>query len=588
MDKLISVVIPVYNVETTLRKCVDSVLAQTYDNTEVILVNDGSTDRSEDICRSYEQIDPRVKVISKENGGLSSARNAGIDKSCGEYIFFIDSDDWIDSDTLEVLLNAALQKGTDVTGCCVYFNFPNGVENSRTSDEIYIQDTRALIKWMLAGSIYANAAWGKLFKRSIFEKLRFDESCDFCEDDEFSFRMAHIAKGYLRIADAKYHYFQNSGGMVLSGTYISDTPINVMSKIESDPIVAGDPELSRLAHKKKIAALHTLYVKYMRAGDRRNAVRIAHMMRELVKARLLRNIKADAGACHAHACIPAREIRRAFLDMAQRQEIQQKICIKGNRTQQKYCVRFLFNFYLAAVRLFYIPDNKMRTLLDEVVESGQLARIGAAVTVVIHSDAAVFHALDRHSVQRRQKRALRPERDYCRAGFWKFALESLIVRYAVLGHTALLEIVPEHIRIRAEQSHKHRAFGVYFERKIRHVRFHAVQAHIVIDRDYLTAVIRHRKKPVTKPADHAESLTVYESVGHRHIFIEFIVRLFKHNQTSVIRRDASGLDIHISSHFCPAMTSRRFFSSSSMSISPCSCFCLMRAFICSWSRFVMV
>lgn len=276
MDKLISVVIPVYNRETTLRKCVDSILAQTYENIEVILVNDGSTDRSEDICRSYEQIAPRIKVISKENGGLSSARNAGIDKSCGEYIFFIDSD------TLEVLLNAAMQKGTDVTGCCVYFNFPNGVENSRTSDEIYIQDTRALIKWMLTGSIYATAAWGKLFKRSIFEKLRFDESCDFCEDDEFSFRMARKAKGYVRIADAKYHYFQNSGGMVLSGTYISDTPINVMSKIESDPIVAGDPELSRLAHKKKIAALHTLYVKYMRAGDRRNAARIAHMMRELV------------------------------------------------------------------------------------------------------------------------------------------------------------------------------------------------------------------------------------------------------------------------------------------------------------------
>ena len=81
MDKLISVAIPVYNGETTLRKCVDSILAQTYENIEVILVNDGSTDRSEDICRSYEQIDPRVKVISKENGGLSSARNAGIDKS---------------------------------------------------------------------------------------------------------------------------------------------------------------------------------------------------------------------------------------------------------------------------------------------------------------------------------------------------------------------------------------------------------------------------------------------------------------------------------------------------------------------------
>ena len=282
MDKLISVAIPVYNGETTLRKCVDSILAQTYENIEVILVNDGSTDRSEDICRSYEQIDPRVKVISKENGGLSSARNAGIDKSCGEYIFFIDSDDWIDSDTLEVLLNAALQKDTDVTGCCVYFNFPNGVENSRTSDEIYIQDTRALIKCMLEGGIGANAAWGKLFKKSLFENLRFDESCDFCEDDEFSFRMARKAKGYVRIADAKYHYFQNFNGMVLSSSYVSEAPLRVMSRIESDQAVANDPELSELAHKKKIAALHTLYVKYMRAGDRRNAARIAHMMRELV------------------------------------------------------------------------------------------------------------------------------------------------------------------------------------------------------------------------------------------------------------------------------------------------------------------
>lgn len=207
MDKLISVVIPVYNRETTLRKCVDSILAQTYENIEVILVNDGSTDRSEDICRSYEQADSRVSVISKANGGLSSARNAGIDGSHGEYLFFVDSDDWIDSDTLEVLLKTALLKDTDVTGCCAYFNYPNGTEKSRASTQIDICDTRSLIKWMLEGGIGANAAWGKLFKKSLFENLRFDESCDFCEDDEFSFRMARKAKGYVRIADAKYHYF---------------------------------------------------------------------------------------------------------------------------------------------------------------------------------------------------------------------------------------------------------------------------------------------------------------------------------------------------------------------------------------------
>ncbi len=181
-----------------------------------------------------------------------------------------------------MLLKTALRKDTDVTGCCTYFNYPNGTEKSRASAQIDICDTRSLIKWMLEGGIDANAACGKLFKKSLFENLRFDESCDFCEDDEFSFRMARKAKGYVRIADAKYHYFQNFNGMVLSGSYVSEAPINVMSKIESDPIVAGDPELSRLAHKKKIAALHTLYVKYMRAGDRRNAACIAHMMRELV------------------------------------------------------------------------------------------------------------------------------------------------------------------------------------------------------------------------------------------------------------------------------------------------------------------
>ena len=183
---------------------------------------------------------------------------------------------------MEVLLKTALLKDTDVTGCCAYFNYPNGTEKSRASAQIDICDTRSLIKWMLEGGIGANAAWGKLFKKSLFENLRFDESCDFCEDDEFSFRMARKAKGYVRIADAKYHYFQNFNGMLLSGSYVSEAPLRVMSRIESDQAVANDPELSELAHKKKISALFMIYLKYLRAGDRQNALRISHMMRELI------------------------------------------------------------------------------------------------------------------------------------------------------------------------------------------------------------------------------------------------------------------------------------------------------------------
>lgn len=112
--------------------------------------------------------------------------------------------------------------------------------------------------------------------------MRFDESCDFCEDDEFSFRMARKAKSYVRIADAKYHYFQNFNGMLRSGSYVSEAPLRVMSRTESDQTVANDQELSELAHKKKISALFMIYLKYLRAGDRQNALRISHMMRELI------------------------------------------------------------------------------------------------------------------------------------------------------------------------------------------------------------------------------------------------------------------------------------------------------------------
>ena len=102
---LISVIIPVYNVQDYLARCLDSILAQTYQNLEIILVNDGSKDNSGAICDEYAARDDRVQVIHKENGGLSTARNAGLDLAAGEYLSFIDSDDWIASDAYEHLMN---------------------------------------------------------------------------------------------------------------------------------------------------------------------------------------------------------------------------------------------------------------------------------------------------------------------------------------------------------------------------------------------------------------------------------------------------------------------------------------------------
>ena len=101
MNLLVSVVIPVYNAEKYIHKCIDGILSQTYHNTEIILVDDGSADNSLSICKEYAQKDSRIRVFSKENGGVSSARNMGMDEATGCYLMFLDSDDWLENDTIE-------------------------------------------------------------------------------------------------------------------------------------------------------------------------------------------------------------------------------------------------------------------------------------------------------------------------------------------------------------------------------------------------------------------------------------------------------------------------------------------------------
>ena len=113
----ISVIIPVYNAESTLRRCVDSVLAQTFTDFECLLINDGSKDKSGEICDEYARKDSRVKVFHKENGGVSSARNVGLDNARGEWVSFVDSDDWVEGDILESMYKTALLSGSSLVTC---------------------------------------------------------------------------------------------------------------------------------------------------------------------------------------------------------------------------------------------------------------------------------------------------------------------------------------------------------------------------------------------------------------------------------------------------------------------------------------
>ncbi len=175
---LVSVIVPVYNVEKYLAKCIDSIIAQTYQNLEIILVDDGSTDSSPAICDEYALIDRRIKVVHKSNGGLSDARNCGINISKGDFICFIDSDDYIAEDMLKILLTQMLKDGSGMAICNFLYVDEQGKSIEERNGYLPIQNgifTKEEILIQTAQTHFApyTAAWNKLYKKSLFENIEF-------------------------------------------------------------------------------------------------------------------------------------------------------------------------------------------------------------------------------------------------------------------------------------------------------------------------------------------------------------------------------------------------------------------------------
>ena len=168
---LISIVIPVYNVEKYLERCLESVISQTYSNLEIILVNDGSTDMSGEICNTYQKKDMRIKTIHKKNGGLSEARNTGIDIAKGEYISFIDSDDWVTTSYIEELYNLVKKYECDVAICSIKKTTKcKEYRNLKNREIVYLNSE--IVKQFLYQRI-STSAYAKLFKKELWEAVRF-------------------------------------------------------------------------------------------------------------------------------------------------------------------------------------------------------------------------------------------------------------------------------------------------------------------------------------------------------------------------------------------------------------------------------
>ena len=213
-DILISVIVPVYNVEEYLPRCVDSILAQTYANLEIILVDDGTKDASDRICDEYARKDSRVRVIHKENGGLSSARNAGLEAASGEYLAFVDSDDWIEPETYETLLGLALREQVKlVCGGRYDISAETGLrEVGLCPPRQEVVDGEEAVRRLFVWDNIDSAAWDKLYHRSLFREVRFPLG-KICEDIPIMYRI-FLDAGRVAMCDRPlYNYFHRPGSI---------------------------------------------------------------------------------------------------------------------------------------------------------------------------------------------------------------------------------------------------------------------------------------------------------------------------------------------------------------------------------------
>lgn len=206
MNPKVSIIVPVYKVEKYLHKCVDSILSQTLKDFELILINDGSPDRCGEICDEYAKFDSRVKVIKKENGGLSSARNAGLDVALGNYVGFVDSDDWIEADMYELLYNLCVQNDCEIASCSstIHYNHKTVINGGHP---LTIHTTKEAMKAMLEGNLYDEVVWTKLFKKSLLDEIRFTVGIIY-EDTDFTYKVIHKSKRVGCIGVPKYHYIK--------------------------------------------------------------------------------------------------------------------------------------------------------------------------------------------------------------------------------------------------------------------------------------------------------------------------------------------------------------------------------------------
>ena len=237
MEPKISIIVPVYNVEQYLERCVESLINQTHKNVEIILVDDGSKDNSGKLCDELAQRDSRIVVYHKENGGLSDARNYGIDKATSDYVGFVDSDDFVDEDMYEILLSNLLKYDSEISFCRLNDVYNDEITKDNTENKPYLMTSEQAIKMVLEAKVFSVTAVNKLYKKSLFDQIRFDKG-KIAED---AFIMVDLLSRCEKIAatEAKKYYYMHRENSITTQKFTSKF-LNVIEAYEKNAKIVSD------------------------------------------------------------------------------------------------------------------------------------------------------------------------------------------------------------------------------------------------------------------------------------------------------------------------------------------------------------
>ena len=217
MDPIISIIVPIYNVGKYLPRCIESILNQTFNNFELILVNDGSTDNSGVVCDDYAKKDTRIKIVHKSNGGVSSARNAGLYVAKGEYIGFVDPDDYIDKNMYEKLYRLCIDNNSDIAICRFNREINGKIQNKESTEEIIELNNMEAMNELFKGNLYRFSLCNKLFSKKCFNDVLFPEG-RIHEDLSTTYKLFANSKKAVYIDYYGYIYVKRENS-ILTSTY---------------------------------------------------------------------------------------------------------------------------------------------------------------------------------------------------------------------------------------------------------------------------------------------------------------------------------------------------------------------------------